>query len=105
EEYEHTYLKDLSGGQLQRAFIGMVLCQDTDYILLDEPLNNLDMKYSVQIMNILRNLVDEIGRTVVIVLHDINYSASYAYQIISILHEVIFIYVLIISVIKKSVID
>ena len=65
EELEHTYLSELSGGQLQRAFIGMVLCQDTDYILLDEPLNNLDMKYGVQIMNILRDLVDNMGRTVV----------------------------------------
>lgn len=105
EEYEHTYLKDLSGGQLQRAFIGMVLCQDTDYILLDEPLNNLDMKYSVQIMNILRNLVDEMGRTVVIVLHDINFAAAYADQIIAFKEGEKFIDDLSTSVIQKTVID
>src|SRR5699024_9260733 len=105
QEYEHTYLKDLSGGQLQRAFIGMVLCQDTDYILLDEPLNNLDMKYGVQIMNILRNLVDDLGRTVVVVLHDINYAATYADHIIAFKNGEKFIDGLTERVVKKSVID
>ena len=90
---------------MQRAFIGMVLCQDTDYILLDEPLNNLDMKYSVQIMNILRNLVDEMGRTVVIVLHDINFAAAYADQIIAFKEGEKFIDDLSTSVIQKTVID
>ena len=50
---QDSYLDELSGGQRQRAFIAMVIAQDTDYILLDEPLNNLDMKHSVQIMKIL----------------------------------------------------
>ena len=58
---QHDYLDELSGGQRQRAFIAMVIAQDTDYILLDEPLNNLDMKHSVQIMKILRRLVDDLG--------------------------------------------
>lgn len=105
QEYEHTYLKDLSGGQLQRAFIGMVLCQDTDYILLDEPLNNLDMKYGVQIMNILRNLVDELGRTVVIVLHDINFAAAYADRIIGFKDGEKYVDDVSNSVIQKHVID
>ncbi len=59
----------------------MVLCQETDYILLDEPLNNLDMKHSVQMMKHLRKVADELGRTVVIVLHDINFAAHYADRI------------------------
>lgn len=105
EDLEHTYLTDLSGGQLQRAFIGMVLCQDTEYILLDEPLNNLDMKYGVQIMNILRNLVDDLGRTVVVVLHDINYAATYADHIIAFKNGEKFIDGLTERVVKKSVID
>lgn len=105
EELEHTYLSELSGGQLQRAFIGMVLCQDTDYILLDEPLNNLDMKYGVQIMNILRDLVDNMGRTVVIVLHDINYAAAYADQIIAFKNGEVFIDESTNNVIQKPVID
>ncbi|MGG0642390.1 Iron(3+)-hydroxamate import ATP-binding protein FhuC [Lysinibacillus sphaericus] len=80
---QHMYLEELSGGQRQRAFIAMVIAQDTDYILLDEPLNNLDMKHSVQIMKILRRLVDELGKTVVIVLHDINFASVYSDRIVA----------------------
>ena len=80
---QDKYLEELSGGQRQRAFIAMVIAQDTDYILLDEPLNNLDMKHSVQIMKILRRLVDELGKTVVIVLHDINFASVYSDRIVA----------------------
>ncbi|MCL1697098.1 MULTISPECIES: ABC transporter ATP-binding protein [unclassified Lysinibacillus] len=83
EDIQHSYLDELSGGQRQRAFIAMVIAQDTDYILLDEPLNNLDMKHSVQIMKILRKLVDELGKTVVIVLHDINFASVYSDHIVA----------------------
>jgi len=82
-DMQHNYLDELSGGQRQRAFIAMVIAQDTDYILLDEPLNNLDMKHSVQIMKILRKLVDELGKTVVIVLHDINFASVYSDHIVA----------------------
>lgn len=82
KEMEDKFLDQLSGGQKQRAFIAMVIAQDTDYILLDEPLNNLDMKHSVQIMKILRQLVDELGKTVVIVLHDINFASVYSDYIV-----------------------
>ena len=77
------FLDELSGGQRQRAFIGMVLAQDTDYIFLDEPLNNLDMKHSVQIMKMLRRITDELGKTVVIVIHDINFASCYSDEIIA----------------------
>ncbi len=80
---QDAYLDELSGGQRQRAFIAMIIAQDTDYILLDEPLNNLDMKHSVQIMKILRRLVDELGKTVVIVLHDINFASVYSDRIVA----------------------
>ncbi|EON71157.1 ABC transporter ATP-binding protein [Lysinibacillus sphaericus] len=83
DDLQHNYLDELSGGQRQRAFIAMVIAQDTDYILLDEPLNNLDMKHSVQIMKILRKLVDELGKTVVIVLHDINFASVYSDHIVA----------------------
>lgn len=82
-EMQDKYLDELSGGQKQRAFIAMVIAQDTDYILLDEPLNNLDMKHSVQIMKILRKLVDELGKTVIIVLHDINFASVYSDRIVA----------------------
>ncbi|MFK5689488.1 ABC transporter ATP-binding protein [Ornithinimicrobium sp. LYQ92] len=80
---EHRYLDQLSGGQRQRAYVAMVLAQDTEYVLLDEPLNNLDMQHSVQMMRQLRRAADELGRTVVIVLHDINFAARYADWIIA----------------------
>lgn len=83
QELEDDYLDELSGGQRQRAFIAMVIAQDTEYILLDEPLNNLDMKHSVQIMKILRRLVNELGKTVVIVLHDINFASVYSDYIVA----------------------
>lgn len=83
KDLEDSYLDELSGGQKQRAFIAMVIAQDTEYILLDEPLNNLDMKHSVQIMKILRRLVDELGKTVVIVLHDINFASVYSDRIVA----------------------
>ena len=76
-------INTLSGGQLQRAYIAMILAQDTDYILLDEPLNNLDMNYAVQMMQTLRSLVDDYGKTVLIVLHDINFAASYADEVVA----------------------
>lgn len=83
EEFRHSYIDQLSGGQRQRAYIAMTLAQDTDYILLDEPLNNLDMKHSVQIMQVLRKLVTELNKTVVIVIHDINFASCYSNYIIA----------------------
>lgn len=83
DEIRHQYIDSLSGGQRQRAYIAMTLAQDTDYILLDEPLNNLDMKHSVQIMQVLRKLVNELNKTVVIVIHDINFASCYSDYIIA----------------------
>lgn len=85
-EIQHKYLDQLSGGQRQRAYIAMVLAQDTEYILLDEPLNNLDLKHSVQIMKVLRQLVEDMGKTIVIVLHDINFASCYADHIVAMKH-------------------
>lgn len=82
-EMQHKYLDQLSGGQQQRAYIAMVIAQDTEYILLDEPLNNLDMKHSVQIMKVLRKLTEELGKTVVIVIHDINFASCYSDNIVA----------------------
>ncbi len=82
-ELEQRFLDQLSGGQRQRAYVAMVLAQDTEYLLLDEPLNNLDAQHSVQMMQQLRRAADELGRTVVIVLHDINFAAAYSDYIIA----------------------
>ena len=63
--------------------MAMVVAQDTDYILLDEPLNNLDMMHSVQTMKIMRKLADELGKTILIVLHDINFASHYSDYIVA----------------------
>lgn len=83
EELQHQYLDQLSGGQRQRAFIAMVLAQDTEYIMLDEPLNNLDMKHSLQIMRVLQRMVDELGKTIILVIHDINFASCYSDYIVA----------------------
>ena len=78
EQLENRYLDQLSGGQRQRAYVAMVLCQETDYVLLDEPLNTLDIAHSVQMMAHLARAAKEFGRTILVVLHDINFAARYA---------------------------
>jgi iron complex transport system ATP-binding protein len=83
EEYRDRYLDQLSGGQRQRAYIAMVLAQDTDYVLLDEPLNNLDMKHSAAMMTMLRRAADDLGKTIVLVLHDINFASSFSDHIVA----------------------
>ncbi|MNZ85808.1 Iron(3+)-hydroxamate import ATP-binding protein FhuC [compost metagenome] len=86
---ENKYLDELSGGQKQRAFIAMVIAQNTEYVLLDEPLNNLDMKHSVQIMKVLRRLTDELGKTVILVIHDINFASCYSDHIVALKNGVV----------------
>ncbi len=72
------FIDELSGGQRQRAYIAMVIAQDTEYVLLDEPTNSLDIYHATRMMKIVRRLCDELGKTVVLVLHEINYAAFYS---------------------------
>lgn len=81
--FADRFIDQLSGGQRQRAYVAMVLCQDTNYVLLDEPLNNLDMKHSVAMMRQIRRAADELGKTIVLVIHDINFASAYSDQIIA----------------------
>lgn len=78
EDFQDRFIDELSGGQRQRAYIAMVIAQDTEYILLDEPTNNLDIYHSSNMMKIVRRLCDELGKTVILVLHEINYAAFYS---------------------------
>lgn len=82
-EFEDRMIDELSGGQRQRVYIAMTIAQDTEYIFLDEPLNNLDMKHSVQIMQILRRLCRERNKTIIIVIHDINFASCYSDNIVA----------------------
>lgn len=78
-----AYLDELSGGQRQLAFVALSIAQQTPLLLLDEPLNNLDMRHAVQLMQALRRLCEELGRTVVLVIHDINFAANYADHVLA----------------------
>ena len=77
-EIQDQYIDELSGGQRQRAHIAMVIAQDTEYVLLDEPTNNLDIYHATNLMKTARRLCDELGKTVIMVLHEINYAAFYS---------------------------
>lgn len=83
EPLREAYLDEISGGQRQMAFLAMTIAQQTDCLLLDEPLNNLDIKHAVQIMRALRRLCDKHGRTVILVVHDINFAAHYSDHIVA----------------------
>lgn len=78
EEFQDRFIDELSGGQRQRAYIAMVIAQDTEYVLLDEPTNNLDIYHATNMMKTVRRLCDELGKTVILVLHEINYAAFYS---------------------------
>ncbi len=82
-ELRDRYLDELSGGQRQRAFVAMAVAQDTDYLLLDEPLNNLDPRHAVALMKLLAELAEQRGLTIVVVMHDINTAAQFADSIIA----------------------
>ena len=71
-------LDQLSGGQRQRAWISMALAQGTDILLLDEPTTYLDLAHSIEVLDLVDELHEELGRTVVMVLHDLNLAIRYS---------------------------
>ena len=78
QEFENRFIDELSGGQLQRAYIAMVIAQDTEFIFFDEPTNNLDIYHASNMMKLVRRLCDELGKTVILVLHEINLASAYS---------------------------
>jgi iron complex transport system ATP-binding protein len=74
---------ELSGGQRQRVWIAMALAQDTELLLLDEPTTYLDISHQVEVLDLVRQLNHERGRTVVVVLHDLNQAARYADHLVA----------------------
>ncbi|MEV8639272.1 ABC transporter ATP-binding protein [Streptosporangium sp. NPDC051023] len=76
-------LEELSGGQRQRAWISMALAQGTDLLLLDEPTTFLDLAHQIEVLELVRRLHDELGRTVVMVLHDLNLAARYTDNLVA----------------------
>ena len=76
-------LDELSGGQRQRAWVAMALAQDTEVLLLDEPTTYLDLAHQVEVLDLLEELNERDGRTVVLVLHDLNQASRYAHHIVA----------------------
>ncbi|XQE83550.1 ABC transporter ATP-binding protein [Streptomyces microflavus] len=75
-------VESLSGGQLQRVWFACCLAQDTDVLLLDEPTTYLDLRYQVEILDLVRDLADTHGVTVGVVLHDLDQAAAVADQVV-----------------------
>lgn len=76
-------VSELSGGQKQRVWLAMALAQNTDIILLDEPTTYLDMKFQMEILNLLKSLNETADKTIVMVLHDINHASRFSDHMIA----------------------
>ena len=79
----------LSGGELQRVWLATCLAQDTGVLLLDEPTNHLDLRYQVQTLELIRDLADEHGTALGVVLHDINHAAAVADHVVLLDHGLV----------------
>lgn len=82
-EFAERDVGTLSGGQRQRVWISMALAQGTDVVLLDEPTTFLDLAHQVDVLDLVEQLHTERGRTVVMVLHDLNLAARYAQRLVA----------------------
>lgn len=81
-----NYLKDkpfsyLSGGEAQRVLVARAIAQDTKYLILDEPISHLDIRYQVELMETLKRLNEEENKTIIAILHDLNLSSAYCKEI------------------------
>lgn len=83
DKYRDKPVAELSGGQKQRVWIAMALAQGTQILFLDEPTTYLDIRYQLQILHLIRQLNQEFGMTIVMVLHDINQSLHYSDEIVA----------------------
>ncbi|SFM01547.1 iron complex transport system ATP-binding protein [Paenibacillus sp. 1_12] len=83
-EFYDRPVDQLSGGQRQRAWIAMALAQGTDILFLDEPTTFLDMAHQLEVLKLLQKLNEEEGRTIVMVVHDLNHATRYAHHMVAI---------------------
>ena len=82
EKYRDREISKLSGGQRQRVWIAMALAQNTKILFLDEPTTYLDIRYQLEILQLVRKLNEQYGLTIIMVLHDINQAIHYSDRII-----------------------
>ncbi|MDT7839056.1 ABC transporter ATP-binding protein [Aquabacterium sp. OR-4] len=79
----HRLVDQLSGGQRQRVWIALVLAQDTEVLVLDEPTTYLDLAHQLEVLALCRRLNAELGKTLVLVLHDLNLAARHAHHLVA----------------------
>lgn len=77
-EFAHQAVDALSGGQRQRAWIAMAIAQETGLLLLDEPTTYLDMAHQLEVLKLLKKLNEDEGRTIVMIVHDLNHAARFS---------------------------
>lgn len=82
-EFQERPIEALSGGQRQRIWIAMALAQETELLLLDEPTTYLDLAHQLEILQLLEKLNSEQGRTIVMVIHDLNHAARFAHHMVA----------------------
>lgn len=82
ENIKHNEVNKLSGGQKQRVFIAMALAQMSEIIFLDEPTTYLDIKYQIDLLELIKRLNEQYSKTIVMVLHDINQAIRYSDKLI-----------------------
>lgn len=82
EKYRDREVSRLSGGQRQRVWIAMALAQNTKILFLDEPTTYLDIRYQIEILELIKKLNEEYGITIIMVLHDINQAIHFSHQVI-----------------------
>jgi len=81
-ELAEREVETLSGGQRQRAWIAMALAQDTEYLLLDEPTTYLDIAHQLEVLELLGQLNESSGKTIIMVVHDPNHASQYAHHVV-----------------------
>ncbi len=84
EPFHDRPIDRLSGGQRQRAWIAMALAQQTEILFLDEPTTFLDMAHQLEVLQLLQKLNEEEGRTIIMVVHDLNHASRYAQHMVAI---------------------
>lgn len=82
EKYKNREVSRLSGGQRQRVWIAMALAQNTKILFLDEPTTYLDIRYQIEILELIQKLNEEYGITIIMVLHDINQAIYFSQEVI-----------------------
>ena len=85
-DYREREVMSLSGGQRQRVWIAMALAQKTEVLFLDEPTTYLDIRYQIELLELVRKLNLDYGITIIMVLHDMNHAVYYSDEAVSYTH-------------------